>query len=204
MTLTSALQPGPASRPRGAPPIRHMRRTRGGSRCWHWLSTGRCRRTGNLPITESSPQHKAAFFLLILLAQYPARVKHIPPRGSRNTLVEFPEYQDGVYERAFRACTDRGQPISLVPLCATMKPSPGWAAPREGTDMAGPSWLAGIFAAVMILTGAYSTSRLAVCRLRGRATEFDTDALHAVMGAAMAGMLVPRLPVRHPASQCHI
>ena len=61
--------------------------------------------------------------------------------------------------------------------------------------MAGPSWLAGIFAAVMILTGAYSASRLAVCRLRGRATEFDADALHAVMGAAMAGMLVPRLNV---------
>ena len=61
--------------------------------------------------------------------------------------------------------------------------------------MAGPSWLTGIFAAVMILTGAYSASRLAVCRLRGRATEFDADALHAVMGAAMAGMLVPRLNV---------
>jgi hypothetical protein len=66
---------------------------------------------------------------------------------------------------------------------------------REDTDMAGPSWLAGIFAAVMILTGAYSASRLAISRLRGRATEFDADALHAVMGAAMAGMLVPRLNV---------
>jgi hypothetical protein len=61
--------------------------------------------------------------------------------------------------------------------------------------MAGPSWLAGIFAAVMILTGAYSASRLAISRLRGRATESDADALHAVMGAAMAGMLVPRLNV---------
>jgi hypothetical protein len=61
--------------------------------------------------------------------------------------------------------------------------------------MAGPSWLAGTFAAVMILTGAYSASRLAVSRLRGQATEFDADALHAVMGAAMAGMLVPRLNV---------
>ena len=61
--------------------------------------------------------------------------------------------------------------------------------------MTGPSWLAGHFAAVMILTGAYSASRLAVSRLRGRATEFDADALHAVMGAAMAGMLVPRLNV---------
>ena len=61
--------------------------------------------------------------------------------------------------------------------------------------MAGPSWLAGTFAGVMILTAAYSVSRLAVSRLRGQATEFDADALHAVMGAAMAGMLVPRLNV---------
>jgi hypothetical protein len=61
--------------------------------------------------------------------------------------------------------------------------------------MAGPSWLAGTFAAVMILTAAYSASRLAVSRLRRQATEFDADALHAVMGAAMAGMLVPRLNV---------
>jgi hypothetical protein len=61
--------------------------------------------------------------------------------------------------------------------------------------MAGPSWLAGTFAAVMILTAAYSASRLAISRRRGQATEFDADALHAVMGTAMAGMLVPRLNV---------
>ena len=61
--------------------------------------------------------------------------------------------------------------------------------------MSEPSWLAWSFAAVMILTAAYSASRLAFSRLRGRATEFDADALHAVMGAAMAGMLVPRLNV---------
>jgi Domain of unknown function (DUF5134) len=59
--------------------------------------------------------------------------------------------------------------------------------------MAGPFWLAGTFAAVMILVGAYSASRLAVSLRRGWATESDADALHAVMGAAMAGMLVPRL-----------
>jgi hypothetical protein len=61
--------------------------------------------------------------------------------------------------------------------------------------MAGPSWLAGTFAAVVILTAAYSASRLAVSSLRRRATEFDADALHTVMGAAMAGMLMPRLSV---------
>jgi hypothetical protein len=59
--------------------------------------------------------------------------------------------------------------------------------------MAGPSWLAGTFAAIMILTAAYSASRLATSRRWGRATEYDADALHAVMGTAMAGMLVPRL-----------
>ena len=61
--------------------------------------------------------------------------------------------------------------------------------------MTGPSWLAITFAAIVILAGAYSASRLAISRLRRRATEFDADALHAVMGAAMAGMLVPRLSV---------
>ena len=59
--------------------------------------------------------------------------------------------------------------------------------------MAGPFWLTGAFAAVMILTAAYSASRLAVSRLRGLATEADADGLHAVMGAAMAGMLMPQL-----------
>ena len=95
----------------------------------------------------------------------------------------------------FRACAGSRQPISLVALCATMKPSPGRAALPGGTDMAGPSWLAVTFAAVVIVAGAYSASRLAISRLRGWATESDADALHAVMGAAMAGMLVPRLSV---------
>ena len=61
--------------------------------------------------------------------------------------------------------------------------------------MAGPSWVAGAFAAVMIVTAAYSASRLAISRLRGQATELDADALHAVMGVAMAGMLMPQLAV---------
>jgi hypothetical protein len=59
--------------------------------------------------------------------------------------------------------------------------------------VAGPFWLTGAFAAVMILTAGYSASRLAVSRLRGLATEADADGLHAVMGAAMAGMLAPQL-----------
>ena len=59
--------------------------------------------------------------------------------------------------------------------------------------MAGPSWLTGAFAGLMILTACYSASRLAVSRLRSLATEADADGLHAVMGTAMAGMLVPQL-----------
>jgi hypothetical protein len=59
--------------------------------------------------------------------------------------------------------------------------------------MAGPPWAAGILAAVMILTVAYSASRLAISRLRRVASEADTDGLHALMGTAMAGMLVPQL-----------
>jgi Domain of unknown function (DUF5134) len=59
--------------------------------------------------------------------------------------------------------------------------------------VAGPSWLTGAFAAVMILTAGYSASRLVVSRRRGLVTEADADGLHAVMGAAMAGMLVPQM-----------
>jgi hypothetical protein len=57
--------------------------------------------------------------------------------------------------------------------------------------MPGPPWLAGAFAAVMILVAGYSASRLVASRLRGLATETDVDGLHAVMGTAMAGMLLP-------------
>jgi hypothetical protein len=59
--------------------------------------------------------------------------------------------------------------------------------------MAAPSWLAGTFAAIMILTAAYSAGRLAFSRLRGRTTELDADTLHTLMGVAMAGTLVPWL-----------
>ncbi len=43
--------------------------------------------------------------------------------------------------------------------------------------MTGPSWLAGTFAAVMIVIAAYSASRLVFSQLRVRATEYDADAL---------------------------
>ncbi len=65
--------------------------------------------------------------------------------------------------------------------------------------MAGPSWLAGTFAAVMLAVAGYCASRLVISRLWRRQTELDGDAIHVVMGVAMAGMLVPRLnPVPSP------
>jgi hypothetical protein len=59
--------------------------------------------------------------------------------------------------------------------------------------VAGPAWVAGTFAAVMVMVAVHCASRLAISRLRRRPTEFDTDGAHVVMGVAMAGMLVPRL-----------
>jgi cytochrome b561 len=59
--------------------------------------------------------------------------------------------------------------------------------------VAGQSWLADALAAAMIVIAVYCASRLVVSRRRHRPTEADADALHVVMGVAMAGMLVPRL-----------
>ena len=64
---------------------------------------------------------------------------------------------------------------------------------RRATDVAGPSWLAGALAAMMIAIAAYCAGRLAASRLWHRSTAVDADALHLVMGVAMAGMLVPQL-----------
>jgi hypothetical protein len=63
----------------------------------------------------------------------------------------------------------------------------------EGPGVSAPAWLAGGFAILMIVIAVYCAARLAVCRLRGRNTERDADALHVLMGVAMAGMLEPRL-----------
>jgi uncharacterized protein DUF5134 len=56
-----------------------------------------------------------------------------------------------------------------------------------------PAWLAGGVAIVMVVIALYCAARLAIARLRGRNTERDADALHVLMGVAMAGMLEPRL-----------
>jgi Domain of unknown function (DUF5134) len=56
-----------------------------------------------------------------------------------------------------------------------------------------PAWLAAGFAVLMIVIAVCCTARLAMPRLRHRNTELDADALHVLMGVAMAGMLEPRL-----------
>jgi Domain of unknown function (DUF5134) len=59
--------------------------------------------------------------------------------------------------------------------------------------VAGPAWLAYAVATATLVIAVYCTGRLVTARLRRRATEADADGAHAVMGVAMAGMLVPRL-----------
>ncbi|HEX6451715.1 MAG TPA: DUF5134 domain-containing protein [Trebonia sp.] len=66
--------------------------------------------------------------------------------------------------------------------------------------MAGPAWLPDTFAAVMLVMAAYCAVRLAVAGVRRRETEADTDGMHLVMGAAMAGMLAPGLSFVTPAA----
>lgn len=66
--------------------------------------------------------------------------------------------------------------------------------------MAGPWWLAVALATVMIATAIYCAGRLTLSRLWRRPTEVDADALHVVMGVAMAGMLLPRLSPLPPAA----
>ena len=56
--------------------------------------------------------------------------------------------------------------------------------------MGGPSWLAGILAAIMIATAAYCASRVVIARAHRGAAERDVNLVHTVMGVAMAGMLV--------------
>jgi Domain of unknown function (DUF5134) len=56
-----------------------------------------------------------------------------------------------------------------------------------------PGWLAAALAAAMLLVAAGSLVRLVIWRLRGRSAEPEADALHVVMGVAMAGMFEPRI-----------
>lgn len=59
--------------------------------------------------------------------------------------------------------------------------------------MTGPAWLAAGFAGLMLLIAIASAGRLAVGRIRHRGADVEADALHILMGVAMAGMIEPRL-----------
>jgi Domain of unknown function (DUF5134) len=61
--------------------------------------------------------------------------------------------------------------------------------------MSGLSWLAYSFAALMLLVSAYCMSRLVESWRHRRPTDRPVDAVHVLMGVAMAGMLVPSLRV---------
>ena len=64
---------------------------------------------------------------------------------------------------------------------------------KKEPDMAGPGWLTGLLAAVMLTVAAYNATRLVAAPRWGRAAELDADGMHVVMGVAMAGMLTPGL-----------
>ena len=61
--------------------------------------------------------------------------------------------------------------------------------------MAGPSWLAWAFASVVIIVAGYCLTRLVASWRQHRPSDHRVDAIHVLMGVAMAGMLVPRLRV---------
>jgi len=83
---------------------------------------------------------------------------------------------------------ERGARPSLLPSCTMVNPGR-----VPGADVSGPAWTAGGLAVLMAAIAAYCAGRLATSWLRGRQTERDADALHVLMGVAMAGMLQPRL-----------
>ena len=59
--------------------------------------------------------------------------------------------------------------------------------------MKGLGWLSAGLAVVMLVIAGSCAARLVIWRVRGRTTELEADALHVLMGVAMAGMLEPRL-----------
>jgi cytochrome b561 len=58
-----------------------------------------------------------------------------------------------------------------------------------------PSWLTDLLAGLMLAIAVYCAGRLVFARVRHCTTEREVDAVHVVMGTAMAGMLVSRLNI---------
>jgi hypothetical protein len=61
--------------------------------------------------------------------------------------------------------------------------------------MISPAWVTWAFTALVILLAVGSAARLVVARRRPQHAAADVDVVHALMGVAMAGMLMPRLSV---------
>jgi hypothetical protein len=61
--------------------------------------------------------------------------------------------------------------------------------------MTAPAWVTWAFTALVILLAVGSSARLLRARLRRQQVAADVDIVHALMGIAMAGMLMPRLSV---------
>jgi hypothetical protein len=61
--------------------------------------------------------------------------------------------------------------------------------------MPGPPWLRVALAMLMAVIAVGSVVRIVLTRSRGRKPELESDGLHALMGVAMAGMLLPWLAV---------
>ena len=61
-----------------------------------------------------------------------------------------------------------------------------------------PVWLGDLLAVAMIATSVYCAARIGYARVARRATHRDADALHVLMGIAMAGMLTRHLKALAP------
>jgi hypothetical protein len=59
--------------------------------------------------------------------------------------------------------------------------------------MIGPTWLAAILGAVMLVAAVASLTRIIVAWRARRATDFEIDGHNVLMGVSMAGMLIPSL-----------
>jgi hypothetical protein len=59
--------------------------------------------------------------------------------------------------------------------------------------MISPSWLADVFAVIVLAIALFSAARLIASRGLRHQDEVDADGVHVLMGVAMAGMFVPRL-----------
>jgi hypothetical protein len=64
---------------------------------------------------------------------------------------------------------------------------------RSERGMTSPAWLAGTLAAIMILVAAAAAGRLCWRWLRAQRADAGADALHVLMGIAMAGMFEPSI-----------